>query len=214
MSDITFVIFDMDDVLYDFDHDFRLRALATLTGRDPADIDRDVWGGPHENLAEAGNPATAEAYLDQFQALLGYPIDEATWTDIRRRMKTPRPGVLDMARALKGRVELALLTNNGMLLKKALPGCAPEVIEIFAEKAHVSAEFGARKPDPEVFRRICARYGHRPEASAFVDDRQENIEGARACGLSAHLYRDEAGLRAYLTDLGLLAGSHQQDDLK
>lgn len=201
---VSFLIFDMDEVLYDYDHGHRLKALARLTGRTEEEIDKDVWGGEHEALAEAGDPPTAEAYLAQYARLLRYPINEETWADIRKRMNTARPVVLDMVRSLKGKVDLALLTNNGMMLKKALPVCAPEMIEIFGEKAHVSAEFGTRKPDPEIYCAICERYGHAPQKSAFIDDKLENVQGAEAAGLIGHHYQSEEGLRSFLRELSLL----------
>jgi putative hydrolase of the HAD superfamily len=198
MPDIKFVIFDMDLVLYDYDHQIRLKLLEELTGRPAAEIDQSVWGGPHENAAEAGDPATAEAYLAQFARLLEFPIDFKTWADVRRKMMRARPDVLALVHDLKAAADVALLTNNGMLLKDALPVCAPETIEIFGEKAHVSAEFGARKPDSLVYERICSRYGYSPDESAFVDDREENVEGAQSAGLTGHLYETAEGLETFL----------------
>ncbi|TYC67684.1 HAD family phosphatase [Stappia sp. BW2] len=204
MPEIKFVIFDMDLVLYDYDHQIRLKLLEELTGRPAAEIDQSVWGGPHENAAEAGEPATAEAYLEQFSRLLGFPIDFETWADVRCQMMRARPDVLSLVSRLKTTADIALLTNNGMLLKDALPVCAPETIEIFGEKAHVSAEFGARKPDPLVYERICSRYGYHPEVSAFVDDREENVEGAQSAGLTGHHYKTADGLETFLRACKLL----------
>jgi len=204
MPDIRFVIFDMDQVLYDYDHPTRLRLLEELTGRPAAEIDAAVWGGPHENEAEAGNPDTAEGYLAQFGRLLDYPIDFATWADIRRRMMRARPDVLDLVRRLKTRADVAMLTNNGMMLKAALPVCAPEMVEIFGEKAHVSAEFKVRKPDPLIYLRICERYGYEPAESAFVDDKAANVTGAEQAGLAGHVYASVDGFRSFLEDRDLI----------
>lgn len=202
MTKITFAVFDMDEVFYDYDHPKRLALLEELTGRPAAEIHESVWGGPHEERAEAGDPSTAEAYLEQFQTLLGYPIDFDTWADVRRRIMKVRPMVLDLANRMKFQVEVALLTNNGMLLKQALRRCAPHMIDLFGERAHVSAEFGARKPDPQVFRKICERYGHAPEATIFVDDREDNIAGAASIGMKVHLYTDPKSLRRFLAGHG------------
>lgn len=198
MPGIRFVIFDMDQVLYDYEHAVRLRLLEELTGRPAAEIDAAVWGGPHEEAAEAGDPATADAYLAQYGDLLGYPIDFDTWCDIRRKMMRARPEVLDLVRDLKATADVALLTNNGMMLKAALPVCAPETIEIFGDKAHVSAEFKLRKPDPELYRVVCDTYGYAPEESAFVDDKLENVVGAEKAGLTGHVFEDTSGFSAFL----------------
>ncbi|WP_209003992.1 HAD-IA family hydrolase [Labrenzia sp. CE80] len=202
MSRFTFVIFDMDNVLYDYEHSVRLQLLEKLTGRAQVDINASVWGGPHETMAEAGSPDTADGYLAQFAELLGYPIDFDTWADIRRQMMRPREDVLEIVRGLRDQVELALLTNNGLLLKQALPICAPEAIEIFGERAHVSADFQACKPDSAVFLKICERYGHAPQSVLFVDDREDNVDGAQDAGLMAHLYESPSGLLRFLRDAG------------
>lgn len=204
MPRIRFVIFDMDEVLYDYDHQIRLTLLEKLTGRPAEDIDAAVWGGPHESRAEAGFPATPEGYLAQYAQLLGYPIDFDTWADIRRQMMRPRQDVLDLVRRLGKKADLALLTNNGMLLKSALPVCAPEVVEIFGEKAHVSAEFKARKPDPLVYQRLCETYGHAPAESAFVDDRKGNVEGAEQAGLTGHVFTSHDKLLGFLATRNLI----------
>jgi putative hydrolase of the HAD superfamily len=204
MPDIKFVIFDMDQVLYDYEHQVRLQLLEDLTGRPAAEIDEAVWGGSHENEAEAGNPDTAEGYLAQYGRLLGYPIDFDTWADIRRRMMRARPDVLDLVRQLKQKADVAMLTNNGMMLKASLPVCAPEMIEIFGEKAHVSAEFKVRKPDPAIYRLICEKYGYPTSASAFIDDRAENVAGAEKAGLYGHVYTDFENFRSYLKKHDLL----------
>ncbi|MCK7610724.1 HAD family hydrolase [Roseibium sediminicola] len=204
MPSIRFVIFDMDQVLYDYKHPVRLKLLEELTGRPAAEIDAAVWGGPHEDAAEAGTPDTAEGYLAQFAELLDYPIDFDTWCDIRRKMMRARPDVLDLVRQLKATADVALLTNNGMMLKAALPVCAPETIEIFGEKAHVSAEFKLRKPDPAIYRSICAHYGYAPEETAFVDDKAENVRGAEEAGLTGHVYTDVVAFRSFLSLHGLV----------
>ncbi|WP_298813918.1 HAD family phosphatase [uncultured Roseibium sp.] len=204
MPGIEFVIFDMDEVLYDYRHETRLELLEELTGRPAAEIDTAVWGGPHEEAAEAGEPGTAEAYLAQYGRLLGYPIDFDTWCDVRRRMMRPRLEVLSLVQRITAKADTALLTNNGMMLKAALPVCAPEAFEIFGVKAHVSAEFGLRKPDPRIYRAICEKYEHQPDRCVFVDDKLENVSGAEEAGLVGHHYSSCDALEAFLSSHELI----------
>lgn len=39
------------------------------------------------------------------------------------------------------------------------------------------------KPEPEIYRTLLARYDLKAEECVFLDDRAENIEGAKACGI-------------------------------
>lgn len=48
-----------------------------------------------------------------------------------------------------------------------------------------SCEIGLAKPDPAYFEKAVAMIGAEPATVLFVDDKQENVEGARAAGLVA-----------------------------
>lgn len=201
---IRFVIFDMDNVLYDYDHPKRLTALAKMTGRPEDDIDRIVFAGPEENAAEKGTPGTPEEYLAQYQRLLQHPISREAWVDIRRDMMTEWPDMLAHVETIKQNHDIALLTNNGMMLKDALYEVAPALEPIFGDRGHASAEFGTRKPDPNIYLILCKRYGFKPEETLFVDDRLDNVEGAREAGLTAYQFTSEPAFASYLRTMGLI----------
>ena len=46
------------------------------------------------------------------------------------------------------------------------------------------------KPDHRIYEVLCERYGIVPEQAVFFDDRLENVEAARACGLNAIQFHD------------------------
>jgi len=52
-----------------------------------------------------------------------------------------------------------------------------------------SFEVGLVKPEPEIYRRALAGLAAAPQETLFVDDRPPNVEGARAVGMYAHLFR-------------------------
>lgn len=41
------------------------------------------------------------------------------------------------------------------------------------------------KPEPEIYLALCERFGLKPEECIFLDDRQENADGAKAVGMEA-----------------------------
>ncbi|HEY3771574.1 MAG TPA: HAD family phosphatase [Solirubrobacteraceae bacterium] len=67
----------------------------------------------------------------------------------------------------------------------------------------VSSQEGVIKPDPEIFRRLFARFGLAPEQTVFVDDVERNIAAARALGMKTVLFTSPAQLRGELVALGL-----------
>jgi FMN phosphatase YigB (HAD superfamily) len=65
------------------------------------------------------------------------------------------------------------------------------------------------KPIAAIFRLAAERLGLPPEACVFVDDWDQNVEAARALGMTAVLHRVDQGhdLRAQLAALGVAAGA-------
>lgn len=71
--------------------------------------------------------------------------------------------------------------------------------ELF-DAAVVSGDEKIVKPDPAIYRILVDRHGVDPGSTAFVDDREENVEAAAALGFDAVLFTDASALR---TSLGL-----------
>ena len=72
------------------------------------------------------------------------------------------------------------------------------------ERVFASYRMGAIKPDRDYFEIALAELGAAPSQAVFFDDNVVNVEGARACGLEAHVVRGVDETRSRLRDLGLL----------
>lgn len=68
----------------------------------------------------------------------------------------------------------------------------------------ISGDVGVTKPDAGIFDELCRRFGVDPSRSVFVDDRADNVEGARRYGFTGVLFVSGVSLRAELSALGLL----------
>lgn len=198
------VIFDIDDVLYDYSRDRRVAALMRTTGLTDAEIRAALWDGDFEDRAEAGDPDDGEAYLARFVARLGVPLSREAWTAARVAAMTPWPEAIALAAAVSRRATIATLTNNPWLHLEEMPRITPEIYPVFEPHVHASCEFGARKPDAAVYLRLCAACGFAPEEAVFIDDKEANVAGARAAGLVGIRFTDVATLKADLGRLGLL----------
>ena len=53
-----------------------------------------------------------------------------------------------------------------------------------------SADVKCMKPQKEMYGHLIERFGLIPEECFFIDDVQENIEGARACGMDGYCFAD------------------------
>ncbi len=193
-------IFDMDDVLYDYDWRRRMARLTELTGLSLEQL-WERWWVRFEASAEAGQPATGPEYLAGFNEALGADISEKDWVSARAAAMTARPEALAAVARAAELGTVTLLTNNGALVHQHLGGAlAPELSDLFGEHLYASSAYSARKPDPVVFERVLERYGAAPEDAFFADDLVENVEGAASIGITAHLYRDAAGLLEAIED--------------
>lgn len=59
---------------------------------------------------------------------------------------------------------------------------------------HSSAELGVAKPDPAFYLAATERIGIPPERCLFIDDRAENVEGARSVGMTASTFTTPAAV--------------------
>lgn len=55
-----------------------------------------------------------------------------------------------------------------------------------------SHETGMSKPDPRIYLLACERLGVSPEETVFLDDSEAMVDGARAVGIQAILFQDNA----------------------
>ncbi|MBS9478735.1 HAD-IA family hydrolase [Ancylobacter sp. VKM B-3255] len=193
----------MDDVLLRYDVEARRAAIAQMAGLAVADVERLIWASGIEDSADAGR-LSADAYLTAVTAALGVPFAREDWFRTRRLAMTMDMAVVDLALAVRRRTALALLTNNGFIMKEHFDALVPGLREVFGPSMHVAAEFGTKKPDPAIYARLAALYGVAPGEAVMIDDKIANVEGALKAGLKAHCFRDAAELRSFLADLALI----------
>lgn len=187
-------IFDMDDVLYDYDWRVRMAGMTALTGLTLGEL-RDLWWHDDGEWAgESGVFTTADAYLGAFSAAVGVDVDEHEWVRVRGSAMAVRPDALDAVRRASRLGTITLLTNNNALTAKHLHTLAPELVELFGEHLLTSSLYRARKPDPLVFQRVLAAYKTEAADAFFADDMEENVDGARSLGITAYHYGTAAGM--------------------
>ncbi len=195
-------IFDMDDVLYDYDWRTRMASLTALTGLPLAELRRRWWHSDGELAAEAGRFADADEYLAAFTAALGIDVAEDDWVAARGGAMTPWPESIAAARRAAELGQVTLLTNNGPLAERHLPTLAPELVPIFGDHLFTSSRYGARKPEPAVFEAVLERYGVAADDAFFADDLVENVAGATGVGISAHLFESSTRMQEAVEAFG------------
>lgn len=69
----------------------------------------------------------------------------------------------------------------------------------------ISADYKLLKPEKEIYETLFEKFSLNPEECFFIDDVQQNIDGARAAGMDGHCYGhgDVEILRAALREKGI-----------
>ena len=90
--------------------------------------------------------------------------------------------VVDLARRARAAGHPTALVSDA----HAVPDDVAALFDVLV----LGSSVGARKPDPEVYRRTAALLGLEPEDCVVVDDLAGNVRGARAAGAIAVLHAD------------------------
>lgn len=199
-------IFDMDDVLYDYDWRVRMAGMTELTGLPLDELRRRWWHDDGEWAAEAGAFETPEEYLSAFERAIGMPVDETQFVRVRASAMRLWPESLAAVRRASELGQITLLTNNGALVAKHLRTIAPDLVEFFGDHLFTSSDYGARKPDPVVFERVLGAYDTAAEDAFFADDMRVNVEGARSVGITAYHFGSPVGMLAAIEEFAAARG--------
>lgn len=101
---------------------------------------------------------------------------------------SPKAGMREVIERMKQKgYGIYLLSNASLRLRsyqQMIPG-----IELF-DGMLVSAEELCIKPEARIYQILFDRYQLNPEECFFIDDIQENIDGAKACGMEGYCFAD------------------------
>ena len=204
-DEIKLVLFDMDNVLCDYDRGRRVACLAELAGTSSEAVHAAIWDSGFELLGDSGALDAAD-YLRGFGERIGYPLSLDEWVEARRRSMQADRGMLEIARCLRDTVDIAVLTNNTTLVADHIDTLLPELRPLFGSRIYTSAQFKTAKPDPRCYRLCLSELQAAPDTVLFVDDLAANVAGAREAGLFAHHHNSVETFRQALSEHGLLRG--------
>ena len=198
---IRCVVFDLGEVL---SSPASLYAEgAALLGVDPAAYEAAYWAG----RVQYDQGASDTQYWTPILTSLGRPatperVRAIAELDARQWVDGVHPDALALLHDVRAAGRLVgVLTNAPFSVDLALAD-APYADD--ADYWFVSASMGVAKPDPAVYYRVQEVVDLEPHEIAFIDDRPENVYGARQAGWEAHLFVDDAGTRSWLRSLEVL----------
>jgi HAD superfamily hydrolase (TIGR01509 family) len=141
------------------------------------------------------------AYTQHLATTLGISMSQHQWREGWNALWTePHRQVAALFPQLKKRFHLCAFSNTNAVHAESFLQRYPDVMDHF-DHLYLSHEVGFRKPEADAFKQVCALIQTDPSQVVFLDDSEENVEGARAAGLTAFLTRGEAEVLRVLNTL-------------
>ncbi|MBC8257954.1 MAG: HAD family phosphatase [SAR324 cluster bacterium] len=201
MSKITTVVFDLGNVLIDWDPRYLYRKLFSTETEVEWFLDNvcnDEWNKKHD----AGQPfekgiAELTALYPQFSEQI------RNWYDRCEETLGPMDETVEvLAELKKNKIPLFVLSNwSAETFPKA------EVLFDFLnwfDGKIISGEIGKIKPDPEIYNILLNTFDLIPQNTVFIDDKLENVEAATNLGMHGIHFHSADLLRNDLKILELL----------
>ena len=197
------VVFDYGMVLTAPPEPKAYSELMRITGLTSERLDHFYWADRHAfdegklNGQGFWRKVTGDAGL-----VLGDKLIEELSLWDARMWTTQNDAMLAWQQMLKQRgILTAILSNIG---DTVLANMQRELTWLNRFDVHVwSYQLSMAKPDLAIYRHTLQQLGTRPEETLFIDDKQVNIDAAKAVGMKGALFTDANQLRADLIAHGL-----------
>ena len=200
---IKAVIFDLGNVLIDFDHTIAAKRISGFTDKTPQEIFNLFFDSRLTGLFEEGKITPLNFFAEVKKMLnlkLNYNQFLPIWNEIFFLSKNNQ-SVYNLVKILKGRYKIALLSNINILhfeyLKKNFP-----IFHAF-HNIVTSFEVGIRKPDPLIFKKALDLLQAQPQDAFYTDDRPEFTERASGMGIRGFVFTGIEQLKMDLLDNGV-----------
>jgi len=202
MQKIDFIYFDLGKVILDFDHRIGCESVASLADISAEEVDRALFATWLEVKYETGL-VDCEQFHAEFCQSTQSNISIEDLLFAMSDIFTPNLAIFPLLAQLRAaNLPIGILSNTCKAHWELVYN-RYTILREFFEPLILSYEVQSMKPDPTIYHRAIEMAGCGVGKCFFVDDRQENVDGANAAGMDAVLYRSVPELVQGLVDRGI-----------
>jgi FMN phosphatase YigB (HAD superfamily) len=199
MKNIQLVLFDLGNVLVRFTPE----SFWQVLGLDDAERARYSAGVRRATTSfETGRQNTTGFFDDLVQVFGGRFKREHLRKAVASVLTEPICDMESIVSRVTQRVTTALVSNTNEFhynyCMKAIPAMK------MLPKHYLSYKLGIMKPHPDFYRHVLRDANVEGAAVIFIDDMQENVDGAVAAGMNGILFKGSKVLSDYLKTQGIL----------
>lgn len=208
--EVKAVIFDLGNVLIDFDHRIAADKISKFAKKSAKEIFDLFFDSNITASFEEGKISPENFFRKVSSALnlnIAYEEFVPIWNEIFFLSKKNKE-VYNLASQLKDRYKLALLSNINILHWEYVRDRFP-IFDVFGNIV-LSCEVGARKPDRLIYEKTLSLIGSFAGETFYTDDRSELVESAKSLGIKGAVFTDTKCLIKDLMAQGVRRGELNQ----
>lgn len=200
---IEFIYFDLGNVIFNFDHETGIQQLSSLTGVPSERVRELVFQNGTQEAYETGK-ISSQQFVDTFANQSNTQPDLEEFLFAASNIFEFNREIIPLITQLRAiSFPMGVLSNTcsahwEFLYKQEF---AP-LYELF-DKLILSYKSGSMKPDRKIYNDAIALAGVPASKIFFIDDRQENVQGAIEAGIDAHLYTSAVDVYRLLDQRGV-----------
>lgn len=186
LEGIDNLIFDLGMVLLNINPQLTADALAQLAGKEITDFEDFI---PKQALFDIEEGKTTPAEFRQIvRKAIGRPVTDPeidyAWNAII--LDIPKEHI-ELLENLRKKYKLFLLSNTNIMHYHVYNARVQrefgKSLDDYFDHAYYSHNMDCRKPAPKIYQMVIDEQKLDPNATLFIDDRQDNIGSAQRCGL-------------------------------
>lgn len=188
-NEIKNIIMDMGNVLLDYNPDAVLNMFCS-SDEEKEVIRRELFGGPEWAMGDRGDIKDRDRF-DLVKVRVPARFHKAL-RDCAFKWSVcmdPLPGAREFCNFVKDHgYRIFVLSNASDLFYEYFPKFLP--LDFF-DGVFVSSDYLMLKPDPAIYETFLSRYGLKAEECLLIDDRKENISGAKIVGINGFRFEGD-----------------------